>query len=61
VDKQIIPVKIRKELRNKEIRALYRIGYTMEEICKKLDVSKTTVFFAVNKGRRSSKEKKAVK
>lgn len=37
-----------KELRNKEIRALYRIGYTMAEICKKVNVSKTTVFFAIN-------------
>lgn len=48
----IIPSKSReiRELRNKEIRALYRIGYTYEEIAKKLNVSRTTIFFAI-KGR----------
>lgn len=39
-----------RELRNKEISALYRIGYTYEEIAQKLNVSRTTIFFAI-KGR----------
>lgn len=46
----IIPPKERKRLLYREIKALYKIGYTMEQISLKLNVSKTTVFFAV-KGR----------
>lgn len=54
---EIIPVKIRREVRDKKIRALFRAGYTMEAICKMEGHSKTTVFFAI-KGR--SKVKKSV-
>lgn len=52
----IIPSKSKeiRELRNKEIRALYRIGYTYEEISRKLNVSRTTIFFAI-KGRNKYK------
>lgn len=54
----IIPVKERNRIRNKEIRALYRIGYTMKEICLKLNVSKTTVFYAINRPKGRSKKLK---
>jgi len=37
-----------KALRDKEIRALYRIGYTYSEISEKLQISRTTIFFAIN-------------
>ncbi len=52
----IVPSRSReiRELRNKEIRALYKIGYTYEEIAKKLNVSRTTIFFAI-KGRAPKK------
>lgn len=45
-----LPIKVRKQLRNQEIKALYRKGYSMDEICAIQSVSKTTVFFAI-KGR----------
>lgn len=48
---EIIPIKERKKLRDREIRSMYRLGYSMNQICAKLNLSKTTVFFAVNKGR----------
>ncbi len=53
----MIPLKSKevRELRNKEIRALYKLGYTMEQICKKVDASKTTVFFAL-RGRAPKKK-----
>lgn len=54
---QIIPIKERKKIQIREIKALYRIGYSMNEISRKMDVSKTTVFFALN-GRRRKKVKK---
>lgn len=53
-----LPAKVRKELRDKDIRALYRKGYSMNEICAHKNVSKTTVFFAI-RGR--SKKRSAEK
>lgn len=48
-------------IRNDKIRGLYRDGFSMDDICKKLSVSKTTVFFAINHKygyeRRSKKNK----
>lgn len=51
---EIIPSRSKeiKRLRNKEIKALYKIGYTYEEISQKLNVSRTTIFFALNNGHR---------
>lgn len=50
----IIPIRERKRLRDKEIRALYKLGYSMDQICLKLNLSKTTVFFAIKgRGKRS--------
>lgn len=50
---QTIPVKDRVKLRNNKIKAFYKLGYSMDEVCgemKKIGylVSKTTVFFALN-------------
>lgn len=50
---QTIPIKERIKMRNRKIKMLYRYGFSMDEVCgemKKLgyNVSKTTVFFAVN-------------
>lgn len=55
----IIPAKERVKLRTKKIRALYGIGYSMDQICEEMKklgqgVSKTTVFFAI-KGRNKKK------
>lgn len=38
----------RKELRDKKIRAHYRNGLSMNDICEIERVSKTTVFFAIH-------------
>ena len=50
------PIKVRirerQDLRNKRIRGLYRAGYSMNEICKIEKHSKTTVYFAINGGRK---------
>jgi hypothetical protein len=50
---QSIPIKERIKMRNRKIKMLYRYGFSMDEVCgemKKLgyNVSKTTVFFAIN-------------
>lgn len=50
---QTIPIKDRVKMRNKKIKAFYKLGYSMDEVCvemKKIGyaVSKTTVFFALN-------------
>ena len=53
-----------KIIRDKEVRALYRIGYTMNEISKKMGVSKTTVFFAINNRyayTKKSKDRRSIK
>ena len=47
--------KERKDLRDKKIRDMNKLGYTMDQICRFLSVSKTTVFFAINKSNRSKK------
>lgn len=53
-----LPIKVRKELRDKEIKALYRKGFSMNEICAIQNVSKTTVFFAINgRAKKKSAEK----
>lgn len=43
-----IPLKERKKIKIKEIRALAKIGYSMDQICLKTNSSKTTVFFALH-------------
>ena len=54
--------KYRKEQKNKEIKALYRKGYSMNEICAIQSVSKTTVFFAINgRSKKRSAEKLKIK
>lgn len=58
-DLKIVPLKERLQIRNKKIRELHKIGYSMEEICKMVNCSKTTVFFAI-KGRPKKKEIKNV-
>lgn len=40
-------------MRNKKIKAFYKLGFSMEEVCREMqklgyNVSKTTVFFALN-------------
>ena len=52
---EIIPAKERKKIRDRKIKALYRLGYTMDQIVAEMkqlgqNVSKPTVFFAI-KGR----------
>ena len=42
-----IPRKEAKEILYKKIRDLSKLNYSYEEICKMLDISKTTVFFAI--------------
>lgn len=63
----ILPLKERRKIRDKKIRALHRIGYSYDEICVRMKeqgegVSKTTVFFAINgrskKSAATSKRKK---
>ena len=61
VDNQEIPSKIKRKLERdlkvKRIRALFKMGWSMEDICVKERCSKTTVFYAVNKGRNKNKNK----
>ena len=47
-----IPSKERKRLKIKRIVSLYKEGYSMDQICMTENASKTTVFFAINPGRR---------
>lgn len=54
-----IPRTEAKEILYKKIRDLYALKYSYEEICSMLDISKTTVFFAI-KGR-AKKSKKVIK
>ena len=52
-----VPYKIRREIRDKEIRALYKTGnYSYDDIAHKVGVSKSTIFFAIN-GRWTKKAK----
>lgn len=55
-----IPRKERIKIRNKRIKALYRAGFSMAEICADQNVSKTTVFFAI-KGRSKKKSAEKIK
>lgn len=66
-DTEIIPVKVRKEMRDRKIRALYNSqpkgSRSMELVVKEMQrlgysVSKTTVFFAI-KGRSKKSSKKS--
>jgi len=50
-----VPLKEVRELQFKKIRELYRSKWSYEEICKFMNVSKTTVFFAV-RGRPKKKK-----
>ena len=52
--KDLILPKEQKEIRNKRIREFYKMDYTMEQICKIVGCSKTTVFYAI-KGRAKKK------
>lgn len=50
---QTIPTKDRVKMRNNKIKAFYKLGYSMDEVCVEMAkigyaVSKTTVFFALN-------------
>ena len=54
---RIIPLKEQRRLRVKRIKALYASGYSMDEVCKVLGVSKTTVFFAVKRRKAKVKQK----
>lgn len=50
---QTIPIKDRIKMRNKKIKAFQKLGFSMNEICGEMqkigyNVSKTTVFFALN-------------
>lgn len=53
-----IPYKDAKEILYKKIRDLHRLDYNYEEICRLLDVSKTTVFFAIKGRARKNKNRK---
>ena len=44
---KIVPIKEQKEIRNEKIRKFYKLGYTMAQICKLVNASQTTVFFAI--------------
>lgn len=44
----VVPIKERKRMRDNKIRALYKLGYSMNQICVEVGCSKTTVFFAIN-------------
>ena len=46
-----IPKNVKNELQKKEAKALYKIGYTFDQIAAKMKISKTTVYFYV-KGRK---------
>ncbi len=55
-----LPYKERVRIKYRKIRALYRMGYSYEEVVREMrelgeSVSKTTVFFAVN-GRATKKK-----
>ena len=54
----ILPVKVKKAIRNAKIRELYKAGYTLEDICKTEKVSKTTAFFAVRGRSKKAVEKR---
>ena len=59
---EIIPARERRKIRTRKIKVLYSLGYTMDQIVEELhnngmDVSKTSVFFAIRG--RVSKAKKA--
>lgn len=52
VDKAI-PLKKRREIRNRQIKSFYRSGFSMDEVVAQMKrighgVSKTTVFFVIN-------------
>lgn len=58
-----IPIKERLKMRNRKIKAFYKLGYSMDEVCvemKKLgySVSKTTVFFALNGRSKKANERR---
>lgn len=53
VDRQI-PLKEQRRLRNARIKSLYRQGQSMNDICRVLNVSKTTVFFAIHGPKKKS-------
>ncbi len=58
-----IPLKEKLNIRNKKIKAFYRMGFSMDQVCiemKKLGyiVSKTTVFFALNGRSKKADERK---
>jgi len=66
IQNQTIPIKERIKMRNRKIKMLYRYGFSMDEVCgemKKLgyNVSKTTVFFAINGRSRKTIEKRKKK
>ena len=44
---KIVPIKEQKEIRNEKIREFFKMGYTMAQICKLVNCSQTTVFFAI--------------
>lgn len=46
-DQIILPIKEKKNIRDEKIRMLYKRGYSMDDICVMEQVSKTTVFFAI--------------
>lgn len=52
-----IPLKEQRRLRNARIKSLYSSGFSMNEICRVLNVSKTTVFFAVNRPKKAKSRK----
>lgn len=51
-----IPMKDKKSILDKKIRDLSKLGYAYEEISRLLNVSKTTVFYAI-KGRKKPSRK----
>lgn len=51
---RIIPKDEQRRLRNSRIKALYRGGMSMDDICRELKVSKTTVFYVVG-GKKKNK------
>lgn len=55
---RIIPLKEQRRLRNARIKSLYRQGHSMDDICRVLNVSKTTVFFAINGPKTKGKSSK---
>lgn len=55
---RVIPLVEQRRLRAKRIKSLYRQGKSMDEICRVLHVSKTTVFFAINRPKKLSSKNK---